>query len=254
MSFLTVTVPGILQDPDSVRIERTLQTRIDQLIAALSRVMPDSIRFSDWLRFEERAFHIELQVDGPVHPHPVALAVFLCTGARRVHDRYFAAFRREEALKRLESDALWLDVNAAANAIEAVGGQIRFHADTPYEQTLSSVDPDFLRLARIWDETALHVDDALIVGLAVLPALSDVGTRTVLLSIGSGNRPFIATLPEHMLDVIRPGRTRASFEYVRDANDLCVLLEDTFVIPPLAGEPRSAAISSDATSMPNMDC
>lgn len=254
MSFLMVTVPGILQDPDSVRIERTLQARIDQLITALSRVMPDSIRFSDWLRFEERAFHIELQVDGPAHPHPVALAVFLCTGARRVHDRYFAAFRREEALKRLESDVLWLEVNAAANAIEVAGGRIRFHADTPYEQTLSSVDPDFLGLARTWDDVAIRVDDALVMGLTVLPTVSNSGTRTILLLVGSGNRPYVVSLPEHMLDPIRPGRTRVSFEHVRDANDLCVVLEDTFVIHPLAGEPRSAAISSGATSIPNMDC
>ena len=235
MSFLTVSVPGILQDPDSVRIERTLQARIDQLITALSRLMPEDIRFSDWLRFEERAFHIELQVDGPVHSHPVALAEFLCTGARRVHDRYFAAFRREEALKRLESDVLWLEVNAAANAIEVAGGRIRFHADTPYEQVLSSVDPDFLRLARTWDETAIRADDVLVVGLTVLPALLEAGTQTILLLVGADNRSFIATLPEYLLDAIRPGRTRVNFEYVRDANDLCVLLEDTFVIHPLGG-------------------
>lgn len=254
MSFLTVSIPGILQDPEYVRIERMQQTRIDRLITALSCLMPDGIRFSEWLRIEDSAIHIELQVEGPEHPHPVALVEFLCTGTRRVHDRYFSAFRREEPLVRLESDVLWLEVNAAANAIEVAGGQIRFYADTPYERALSPVDPDFLRLARTWDEAATRLDDMLVMGLTVLSTLSEAGIQTVLLSVGADNRSFIATLPEHLLNAIRPGRTRVSFEYVRDANDLCVLLEDTFVAHPQAGEPKSAVISSDATPMPNMDC
>ena len=232
MSFMTISAFGLLQDPDSVRIERMLQTRIDRLVAALERVIPEGIRFSDWMRYEERAIHIDLQVDGPVHRHPLALAEFLATGARHIHDRYFAAFRREQALERLESDAIWLDINAAVHAIEVAGGQIRFHADTPYEQALTSVDPDFLRLARTWDEVAIHVDDALVAGLTVLPTISNVGTRTILLLVGSGNQPYVASLSEHMLDPIRPGRTRVNFEYVRDANDLCVVLEDTFDAHP----------------------
>ena len=240
MSFMTISAPGLLQDPDSVRIERMLQTRIDRLVATLERVMPEGIRFSDWTRYEESAIHIDLQVDGPVHQHPLALAEFLATGAHHIHDRYFAAFRREQALERLEGDAIWLDINAAVHAIEMAGGQIRFHGDTPYEQALASVDPDFLRLARTWDEVAIRVDDALVVGLTVLPTVSNGSIRTILL-LESGNQPYVASLPERMLDVLHPGRTRVNFEYVRDANDLCVVLEDTFVAHPLAGESESIA-------------
>ena len=106
MSFISVDAPGLIQDSDSVRVERMLQARIDRLVAALNRVMPEGIRFSDWYRIEEGGLHIELQVEGPVEQHVIALAENLVTGVRRVHDRYYAAFRRNRrssSLKRMRS-------------------------------------------------------------------------------------------------------------------------------------------------------
>ncbi len=229
MSFMSVDAPGLLQDSDSVRIERMLQARIDRLVAALSRVMPESIRFSDWYRIEEGGLHIELQVEGPVEQHVIALAENLVTGVRRVHDRYYAAFRREQAFEQLEEDALWLEVNAAVHAIETAGGEIRFHADRPHERKLTAIDPEFLRTARTWDDI-IHVDRALLVGLTVLPTRLQDGRYSILLSVERGTKSFAAAVSEEILDALRPGRTRASFEYVRDSDGLCVVLSHTVLL------------------------
>lgn len=229
MSFMSIYAPGLLQDSTSIRIERTLQARIDRLVAALDRVMPQGIRFSEWYRYEDGEIHIDLQADGPVQQHPLALAELLATGAGRVHDRYYAAFRREHAFEQLADDALWLAVNTAAHAIETAGGQIRFHADRPHERQLTSIDPEFLRVARTWDDV-VQVDHALVVGLTVLPTLVQDGLRSILLSMEGGTRSFAAAVPEEMLDALRPGRTRVSFEFIRDPDGVCAVLLDTFLL------------------------
>ena len=229
MSFMTVDAPGLLQDSDSVRVERMLQARIDRLVAALDRVMPEGIRCSDWYRYEDCEIHIDLQTDGAVQQHVLELAEFLVTGARLVHDRYYAAFRREQAFEQLEEDPLWLEVNAAVHAIETAGGEIRFHADRPHERKLTAIDPEFLRTARTWDDI-IHVDHALLVGLTVLPTRLQDGRYSILLSVEHGAKQFAAVAPEKSLDALRPGRTKVSFGYVRDSDGVCVVLSHTFLL------------------------
>lgn len=229
MSFMSIYAPGLLQESDSVRIERMLQARIDRLISALDRVMPEGIRFSDWYRYEDSELHVDLQVDGPVQQHVVALAEFLATGAGRVHDRYFAAFRREKSFVPLAEDALWLAVNTAVHAIETAGGQIRFHADKPHERQLTAVDPEFLRVARTWDDI-VRVEHALLVGLTVFPTLVQGGRYSILLSVDRGTRPFAAVVPEELLDALHPGRTRVSFEYVQDPGGVCAVVLQTLLL------------------------
>lgn len=236
MSFLTISTPGLLQDMDLVRIERVLSTRVDTLLMALDRVMPDGIRFSDWIQIEDHEIHVDLQVDRPVHYHLLELAEFLAQGARRVQNRNFAAFRREQAPERLESDKAWLDINAAVHAIVLAGGQIRFLADSAHELHLLAIDPDFVRQAETWGDDAVRVDDALLVGVKVLPILAQASMTSLLLQVEQSSQSFFAMVPDDVLDRLRPGRTRVSFEYVRDANSVCDVLVPTLLLRSTVGQ------------------
>ena len=229
MSFMTISGPGLLQDPDSVRVERVLQTRVDRLLVALDRVMPDGVRFSDWTRYEGSDIHIDLQVDGTVNQHPLVLAESLATGAHRVHDRYFGAFRKEQALERLESDSDWLSVNAAVHAIEAVGGEVLFHAGKPHERRLSAIDPDFLRLADTWNE-GIHVENALLVGLTVLPSPTKDGLHSIMVLVANCADAFVAVVSDQLLADLQPGRTRVCFQYLQAPGGCREVLPQTLMV------------------------
>ncbi|SIP86682.1 hypothetical protein [Solilutibacter tolerans] len=245
MSFMTISAHGLLQDPDSVRIERVLQARVDRLLAALERVMPEGIRFSDWARFEDNAIHIDLQVDGPVNQHPLVLAESLATGAHRVHDRYFAAFRREQALEPLEGDSNWLAVNAAVHAIEAIGGEVRIHAGKPHERRLAAIDPDFLRLADTWNE-GIHVDNALLVGLTVLPSPTKDGLHSIIILVANCTDAFVAVVSDQLLADLQPGRTRVCFQYLQAPDGSREVVPQTLMMRPAINEAILAVCGDSA--------
>lgn len=225
MSFMTISAPGLQQDTDMTRIERELLARVDHLVEALDRVLPEGVRFSNWIRFEEEELHIELQVDGSVQHHRLELAEFLTHGARRVHDRNFAAYRRERAPERLDGDMAWLDANAAVYEIVSIGGVIRLLSDTTHERHLLAIDPEFVKQANTWDDGTVRVDDAYLIGVKVVPTLTHGGMYFVLLSVDQSTQCFLATVSGDLLDALRPGRTRVSFEYVRDPDGVCTVIE-----------------------------
>lgn len=232
MSFMTISAPGHLQDADMVRAERGLLLRVDHLVTALDRVLPKGVRFSDWIRFEEEEFHIDLQVDEPVQYHRLELAELLAHGARRIHNRNFAAFRCERAPERLEGDKAWLDANTAVFDVVSAGGVIRLLADTAHEMHLLAIDPEFVKQADTWDDGTISVVDAYLVGVKVIPTLTQGGMYSVLLSLEQSDPCFLATVPGDLLDVLRPGRIRVSFEYTRDDDGGCTVLLPTLLLRP----------------------